>query len=69
MRKPITVEQVRENVRAVCKLALKGLAVRDPENMSDDELSELSYACEMAQCNIDSYIVDRTNAKPDYMEF
>ena len=74
MRNPVTAEQVRENLREVCKLALKGFRhldvfqLRDPENMTNDELSELSQSCEIAQCNIDSYVVDRTNATPDYME-
>lgn len=69
MRNPVTAEQVRENLREVCKLALKGFSgARDPENMTNDELSELSQSCEIAQCNIDSYVVDRTNATPDYME-
>ena len=45
----------------------KTLHDRDPENMTNDELSELSQSCEIAHCNIDSYVVDRTNATPDYM--
>ena len=65
MRKPISAEQVRDDMREVCKLSLKGIILRDPKNMSDDELSELSEACEIAQCNIDSYIVDRRPAEAD----
>ena len=73
MLHPATAEQVRENLRDICKLALKGFSGvrvelwRDPENMTNDELSELSQSCEIAQCNIESYVVDRTNATPDYM--
>ena len=64
MSHPATAEQVRENLRGIFR---KTLHDRDPENMTNDELSELSQSCEIAHCNIDSYVVDRTNATPDYM--
>jgi hypothetical protein len=65
MRNPVTAEQVRENLREVCKLALKGFSgVRDPENMTNDQLSELSRSCEVAVCKIDSYLVDRAVGFP-----
>ena len=72
-----TAKQVRENLRDICKLTLKGWnwpdgfsLVRDIGNMTNDELVELSRSCEIAQRNIDSYVVDRFERAhvADYME-